>query len=262
MPNYTIQDLLEIMRALRGEHGCPWDKAQTHKTLRPYVIEEAYEVIDAIDRGNMDDLMEELGDLLLQVVFHCILAEECENFDFSDVIVCVCEKMVVRHPHIFGGVEVKDACEVLRNWEDIKRSEKEMSSLTESMTDIPKTLPALMRAFKVQEKAARVGFDWDDVKGAMSKVFEEIEELNEVYKGNNRDRIREEIGDLLFAVVNVARFLSIDPELALEGATQKFIRRFGFVEREAIKADRHLQDMTLQEMDELWNQGKKREKKF
>jgi tetrapyrrole methylase family protein/MazG family protein len=262
LSKYTIQDLLEIMKALRGEHGCPWDKAQTHKTLRPYVIEEAYEVIDAIDRGDMDDLVEELGDLLLQVVFHSNLGEECGNFDFKDVIDCVCEKMVRRHPHIFGSVEVKNAGEVLRNWEDIKRSEKEIRSLTESMTDIPKTLPALMRAFKVQEKAARVGFDWDDVKGAMSKVCEETEELNEVYKGNNRDRIREEIGDLIFAVVNVARFLGIDPELALEGTTQKFIRRFGFVEREAIKNDRHLQDMTLQEMDKLWDQGKKQEKKF
>jgi tetrapyrrole methylase family protein/MazG family protein len=259
---YKIQDLLGIMTKLRGERGCPWDKAQTHETLRPYVVEEAYEVVDAIDRGNINDLEEELGDLLLQVVFHCRLAEESGRFTFEDVVDGVCKKMVRRHPHIFGDVKVNNSGEVLKNWEDIKQDEKELKSHAESMANIPKAMPALMRAFKVQEKAARVGFDWDDIDDVMNKVFEEVEELNEVYKGNNRDRIKDELGDLLFAVVNVSRFLGINPELAIEGTIQKFIRRFGFVEREALKKDKDLQTMTLQEMDRLWDKGKKQEKKF
>lgn len=262
MSKYTINDLLEVMNTLRGERGCPWDKVQTHKTLRPYVVEEAYEVIDAIDKEDKINLKEELGDLLLQVVFHSRIAEELGDFDFMDVVDGVCEKMVRRHPHIFGSVEVRDKGEVLRNWEDIKRCEKDIRSLSESMATIPKIIPALMRALKVQAKAAQVGFDWDDVEGAMSKVYEEIEELDEVYKGKKRDRIREELGDLLFAVVNVARFLNIDPELALEATTEKFIRRFSFIEKEALKSGRNLHDMTLTEMDILWNKGKKREKKF
>lgn len=262
MAKYTMQDLIDIMAALRGENGCPWDKAQTHESLKPFLLEEAYEVIDAIDRGDANDLTEELGDLLLQIVFHSRLAEERGEFDMGDVIDGICEKMIRRHPHIFGDVKVENAGEVLKNWEDIKREEKDIKTQAQSMANLPGTFPALMLAYKVQEKAARVGFDWADVKGAMDKVFEEMEELKEVYKDNNCDKIREEMGDLLFAAVNVARFLKVDPELALRDATKKFIRRFNYVEQAAAKSDRELQDMTLEEMDKLWEEGKKQEKKF
>jgi tetrapyrrole methylase family protein/MazG family protein len=262
MARFNMQDLIDIMAKLRGENGCPWDKAQTHESLKPYVLEEAYEVIDAIDRNNKEDFIEELGDLLLQIVFHCRLAQERGDFDMGDVIDGICEKMIRRHPHIFGDVKVENAGEVLKNWEDIKREEKDIKFQTESMESLPATLPALMLAFKVQEKAARVGFDWDDVKDAMEKVAEEMDELKEVYKGKNGDKIKEEMGDLLFAAVNVARFLEVNPELALRDATRKFIRRFNYVEQAAAKSDRNLQEMTLEEMDHLWEEGKKYEKKF
>lgn len=262
MARFCMQDLIDIMARLRGENGCPWDKAQTHESLKPYVLEEAYEVIDAIDRKNREDIIEELGDLLLQIVFHSRLAQERGDFDMGDVIDGICEKMIRRHPHIFGDIKVESAGEVLKNWEDIKREEKDVKTQTQSMKSLPKNLPALMLAFKVQEKAARVGFDWDNVEDAMKKVAEEMEELKEVYKGKNGDKIREEMGDLLFAAVNVARFLEVNPELALREATRKFIRRFDYVEQAAAKLDRNLQEMTLEEMDNLWEEGKKYEKKF
>jgi tetrapyrrole methylase family protein/MazG family protein len=257
---HNMEDLIRIMGILRGENGCPWDKAQTHDTLRPYLVEEAYEVIDAIDRKSTEDLVEELGDLLLQVVFHSRLGEERGEFNIGDVIDGVCKKMIRRHPHIFATTHVEDTQEVLKNWEDIKRAEKHVKTQTESMLNLPKVMPALMKAFKVQEKAARIGFDWDNVEDVMDKVYEEIDELKEVYKGRDRDRIKEELGDLLFACVNLARFLEMDPELTLRDATRKFIRRFNYVEEEAAKTDRDLQEMTLQEMDNLWEQGKNQEK--
>jgi tetrapyrrole methylase family protein/MazG family protein len=258
----TLDDLVDIMGKLRGNPGCPWDKSQTHETLKPFLIEEAYEVIDAIDRNNKKDLIEELGDLLLQIVFHSRLAQERGDFDMGDVIEGVCNKMIRRHPHIFGDITVAGTDEVLRNWEDIKLEEKDMKTEAQSMMNLPETLPALMKAFKVQEKAARVGFDWDDVSGALDKVYEELDELKEVYNTGNSDKIREEMGDLLFACVNVARFLEVEPELALRDAVKKFIRRFNFVEVEAAKSDRSLQDMNLQEMDVLWEKSKNQEKKL
>jgi len=257
-----LEDLIEIMAKLRGNPGCPWDKAQTHESLKPYVIEEAHEVVDAIDRKSSKDLIEELGDLLLQIVFHCRIAQERGDFDIGDVIEGICEKMIRRHPHIFGHVTVDGTQQVLRNWEEIKREEKDMKSEAESMMSLPKSLPALMKAFKVQEKAARVGFDWDDVKGALDKVYEELDELQEVYNAGNSDKIREEMGDLLFACVNVARFLQVEPELALNDAVKKFINRFNFIEEAAAKFDKDLKDMSLQEMEELWQQSKNQEKKF
>ncbi len=262
MAKRTLDDLVDIMAKLRGNPGCPWDKSQTHETLKPFLIEEAYEVIDAIDRNNKDDLVEELGDLLLQIVFHSRLAQERGDFDIGDVINGVCNKMVRRHPHIFGDITVDGTEEVLKNWEEIKRGEKDMKTEAQSMMNLPKTLPALMKAFKVQEKAARVGFDWDDVKGAFDKVYEELEELKEVYNTGNSDKIREEMGDLIFACVNVARFLEVEPELAVNDAVKKFIRRFDFVETEAAKSDKNLQEMNLQEMDILWEQSKNQEKKL
>jgi tetrapyrrole methylase family protein/MazG family protein len=258
----TLDDLVEIMAKLRGTQGCPWDKSQTHETLKPFIIEEAYEVIDAIDRNNKQDFVEELGDLLFQIVFHSRLGQERGEFDIGDVIEGVCEKMIRRHPHIFDDVIVDGTDEVLKNWEEIKREEKDMKSEAQSMMNLPKTLPALMKAFKVQEKAARVGFDWDDISGALDKVYEELDELKEVYNAGNSDKIREEMGDLLFACVNVARFLEVEPELALNDAVKKFINRFNFVEVTAAKFDKNLQDMSLQEMEILWQQSKKQEKKL
>jgi len=262
MSKRTLDDLVEIMAKLRGNPGCPWDKSQTHETLKPFIIEEAYEVVDAISRKNREDLIEELGDLLLQIVFHSRIGEERGEFDIGDVIEGICEKMIRRHPHIFGDVAVEGTDEVLKNWEEIKREEKDMKSEAESMMNLPKALPALMKAFKVQEKAARVGFDWDDISGAIDKVYEELDELKEVYNAGNSDKIREEMGDLLFACVNVARFLEVEPELALNDAVKKFINRFNFVEATAAEFDKSLQDMSLQEMEELWQQSKKQEKKF
>jgi len=258
----NLDALIEIMAKLRGNPGCPWDKSQTHESLKPFIIEEAYEVIDAIERNNKHDFIEELGDLLLQIIFHSRLAEECGEFDIGDVIEGVCEKMIRRHPHIFGHVTVDGTDQVLKNWEEIKREEKDIKLESESMMNLPKTLPALMKAFKVQEKAARVGFDWDDVSGALDKVYEELDELKEVYNAGNRDKIREEMGDLLFACVNVARFLEVEPELALNDAVKKFINRFNFVETNAAKFDKNLRDMSLQEMEKLWQQSKIQEKKL
>lgn len=260
MPKYTLDDLVKIMAKLRGEPGCPWDKRQTHRTLRPFLIEEAYEVVDAIDRNNTKDLVEELGDLLLQIVFHSHIGHEKNAFDVSDVISGICEKMIRRHPHIFSDIVVNGTDEVLENWEDIKRQEKDLKTEAQSMRNLPKTLPALMKALKVQEKAARVGFDWDNITGALKKVSEELDELKEVYNTGNSDKIREEIGDLIFACVNVARFLEVEPELALNDAIKKFIRRFSFVETEAAKSDKNLRDMNLHDMDILWQQSKSREK--
>lgn len=262
MSKRTLDDLIEIMAKLRGNPGCPWDKSQTHETLKPFLVEEAYEVIDAIDRKSKEDLVEELGDLLLQIVFHSRLAQEREDFEIGDVIEGVCNKMIRRHPHIFGDITVEGTDEVLKNWEDIKLEEKDMKTEAQSMMSLPETLPALMKAFKVQEKAARVGFDWDDVSGAFDKVYEELDELKEVYNDRNSDKIREEMGDLIFACVNIARFLEVEPELALKDAVKKFIRRFNYVEVEAAKSDRNLQEMNLQEMDILWEQSKNHEKKF
>ncbi|MCG0275802.1 MAG: nucleoside triphosphate pyrophosphohydrolase [Thermosediminibacteraceae bacterium] len=257
-----MKDLIDIMARLRGENGCPWDKAQTPETLKPFLLEEAYEVINAIDCGNPDELSEELGDLLLQIVFLSRIAEEKGDFSFNEVVNGICEKMIRRHPHIFGEKQLKTAAEVLKNWEEIKKEEKEVESYAETMDKIPETFPALMRAYKVQEKAARVGFDWENVEGALEKVYEELKELREVYKGNDSGRIMEEIGDLLFAVVNVARFLGVNPELALREATNKFIRRFRYVEEAASKIDKKLHEMTLEDMDRLWNEGKIKEKKL
>lgn len=259
---YSIRDLVDIMARLRGENGCPWDKAQTPETLKTFLLEEAYEVMDAIDSGDPKELSEELGDLLLQIVFLSRIGEERGEFKFDDVVNIICEKMIRRHPHIFGEKRLENAEEVLKHWEEIKKEEKEVKSYAETMDKIPESFPALMRAYKVQEKASRVGFDWENVDGALEKVYEELNELREVYKGDDRGKIMEEIGDLFFAMVNVARFLGVNPELALREATNKFIRRFKYVEETSSKMGKKLQEMTLEDMDRLWDEGKIQEKKL
>ncbi len=253
---FIMDDLMEIMQQLRGEKGCPWDLKQNHESLKHYLIEETYEVIEAIDEKNMDKLMEELGDLLLQIVFHARIAEENNGFNFNDVVTCISAKMIRRHPHVFGKVKADTPHQVLINWDKIKRAEKGLKSYAEMMKDVPRHLPALMRAAKVQEKAAKVGFDWEKVDEAQEKLFEEVNELKEVYKTGDRGKIKEEIGDVFFAAVNVARLLKIEPEMALKDTITKFISRFSLIEKLARQSNRGLEEMTLEEMDALWDKAK------
>ena len=254
--NYDFMDLLDIMDKLRGEEGCPWDKEQTHTSLKKYLIEESYEVIEAIDNKDVDMLIEELGDVLLQVIFHSQIGKEEGFFEIKDVIQSICDKMINRHPHVFSDLEINNSNEVLENWDKIKSIEQGNKTYTDSIRHIAKTLPALMRADKVQKKAAKVGFDWDNIEDAMKKIIEEYKEIEDVYKSKNKVKILEEIGDLLFSVVNVARFLDIDPENALNYSIDKFINRFRYIEDESISMGRNLDNMSLEEMDELWKEAK------
>lgn len=256
----NLSRLVEIMHKLRAEDGCPWDRKQTHRSLRTYLIEEAYEVIQAIDNQDDDELCEELGDVLLQVVFHSEIADERRRFNINHVLEGIIEKLIRRHPHVFGSVEAKDSETVLRNWERIKQTEHAEDADGEGQVsilhNIAGAMPALMRAVKVQSKASRVGFDWPDVEGALSKVAEELSELEEARNAGDIDAVEEEVGDTLFALVNVARFLKVDPEIALGKAVDKFIGRFQYVEDEAERSNRHLEEMTLEEMDMLWEESK------
>lgn len=253
---YDIDDLLDIMAKLRDENGCPWDKEQDHSTLKRYLIEECYEVIDAIEKDSDESLLEELGDVLLQVVFHSQIADERKAFNFHDVCDAECKKMIYRHPHVFGVEEIATSADVLKRWDEIKRDEKGFKSRTNELKSVPRSMPALIRGYKVQEKAAKVGFDWDNVDDAMAKVYEELNEFKEVYKGKDENDKVEELGDLIFAVVNVARFLKIDPEIAVHKTIEKFIQRFNYIEDAAEKSGHKLEDMTLSEMDSLWNEAK------
>ncbi len=254
--NYDFKDLLDIMDKLRGEDGCPWDREQTHISLKKYLIEESYEVIEAIDNKDIDMLIEELGDVLLQVVFHSQIGKEDGFFEIKDVIQSICDKMINRHPHVFGDLDIRNSNEVLENWDSIKNKEQGNETYTDSLRHIAKVLPALMRADKVQRKAAKVGFDWNNIEDAMKKIIEEYKEIEDVYKSKNKVKILEEIGDLLFSVVNIARFLDIDPENALNYSIDKFINRFQYIEDTAISKDKELKNMSLEEMDELWNEAK------
>ncbi|KKM10911.1 nucleotide pyrophosphohydrolase [Clostridiales bacterium PH28_bin88] len=253
---YPLDPLVQLMSTLRGDRGCPWDKQQTHQSLKRYLVEEAYEVLDAIDSANMHNLCEELGDLLLQVVFHAQLARESGAFDMNDVVQGITEKMIRRHPHVFGEVEAETPSEVKANWDQIKAAEKEEAGQKSAM-DIPRALPALMRAEKVQQAAARVGFDWPEVSGAWEKVGEELRELKASVENGDAGTVREEMGDVLFAVVNVARFLGIHAEEALGRSVEKFIRRFRHIETRAQEQGRNLAEMTLEEMDIFWEEAKK-----
>ncbi|NLP30734.1 MAG: nucleoside triphosphate pyrophosphohydrolase [Clostridiales bacterium] len=251
----AVKRLAKIISILRSEEGCPWDKAQTHESLKPCLVEEAYEVLEAIDNKDWDNLEEELGDVLLQVIFHSDLGKEEGKFDLKSIANRECEKMIRRHPHIFSNFSIDSIDTVVEKWENMKQREAQIS-YTESMKRIPKSLPALRKSYKVQAKAAQVGFDWNDTDSAFEKITEETKELFEAYKKSNQDSIVEELGDLLFAVVNVARFLQVDPEDALNFASQKFIRRFGFIESSAKEEGRKLEELTLSEMDKLWEDSK------
>ena len=255
-----INQLLEIMAKLRNPNGgCPWDLEQNFATIAPYTIEEAYEVADAIAKGDMDELKAELGDLLLQVVFHAQMASEENRFTFDDVAQSISEKMIRRHPHVFGDADIKDAAAQTENWEVIKAEERKKKKSDRTLADVPAALPALMRAQKLQARAARVGFDWPDTTGVIAKIKEELAEVEEALASGNKAHTEEEIGDLLFAVTNLARFVEADAETALRGTNQKFIRRFESVE-DALKArGKNIKDATLDEMEALWNEAKKQE---
>lgn len=266
---YDVTPLTDVMEALLGENGCPWDKEQTHVSLRKNLLEESHEVVEAIDTNDMEHLKEELGDLLLQIVFHAKLAEQEGAFNLNDVVAAITEKMVRRHPHIFGDVKVDDAEAVLANWEAIKKQEKAdkgMQAQTEPtgiMGKLPPTLPALMKAEKVQQKAHRVGFDWDNIEGPKAKIAEEVAEIDDAIAiaGLGSPKVEEEVGDLLFSVVNLARFAKVDPEQALNRSVDKFVNRFCAVERKIMLDKKDFGNYTVEELDVLWEESKAEEPK-
>lgn len=250
---YNVTNLCRIVKILRGPDGCHWDMKQTHESIRQHVIEEAYEVVDAIDNDDVDNLVEELGDLLFQVVFHAELGSEDGYFNFGDIVTNVCKKMYSRHPHVFGDVKAGNVDEALESWESSKQKEKNLSSYTDNLKNVPKALSTLSRSYKIQKRAAEVGFDWPDAEGAVLKIKEELFEFIEEYKNSNSEKMEEEFGDLLFALVNLARFVKINPDIALNRTINKFINRFEYIETHSKK---DLKQMTLEEMDELWEESK------
>ncbi len=254
--NYNIEDLLLIMELLRGEGGCPWDAEQTHESIRKDFIEETYEVIEAINKNDKDLLKEELGDVLLQVAFHSQIEKEIGSFDFSDVADGICKKLIERHPHVFGEVNVSSTDEVLSNWDDIKRKSKGQKTQGSSMLKVPKELPALMRAQKVQSKAKKAGFDWDTIDGAFEALESEIAELKEAMKNGTESEIKNEMGDLLFSAVNVSRFLGVDSEEALTLSNEKFIERYVLVEKMADERNIDMKETPINELDMLWKEAK------
>ncbi len=253
---YNIDDLLEIMKILRSPEGCPWDREQDHKSIKKSLIEETYEVIEAINKEDNTLLCEELGDVLLQVVFHAQMADEKGNFNFADVTDGICKKLIERHPHVFGDVKADTSDQVLVNWEQIKSKSKNRKTQTDKMLSVPRELPALMRSTKLQEKAAKVGFDWQSVDGALEKIDEEKKELEQAIKAGDKKNIEEELGDLLFSVVNVSRFVGVDAEEALTASADKFLNRFSVVEKLADERGLNMSETSLEELDKLWEEAK------
>lgn len=246
--NYTFDDLVEIVRILRAPNGCMWDREQTHESIRRNFIEETYEVVEAIDTKNTELLKEELGDVLLQVVFHACIEQENNVFDINDVADGVCKKLIYRHPHVFAKTDVNSTEEILTNWDALKQKEKNQKTVTDSLKSVARSLPSLIRAEKIQKKAAKAGFDWQNVNQAIDKVREELDEIQNA----NENTVNEEVGDMLFAAVNVARMLKVEPEQALEKASDKFIVRFERVE----KMEKNLADLSFDELLSLWKQAK------
>uniref|UniRef100_C6E1Q7 Nucleoside triphosphate pyrophosphohydrolase n=1 Tax=Geobacter sp. (strain M21) TaxID=443144 RepID=C6E1Q7_GEOSM len=251
--------LMEIMRKLRAPGGCPWDAEQSHESLKRYLLEEAYEVIEAIDAKDSAGLKEELGDLLLQPVFHAAIAEENGDFTMDEVLDAINEKLVRRHPHVFGDLVIESSEAQVQNWEKIKSREKGVERKS-ALSGIPPHLPALMQAHKITEKAARVGFDWEHTDQVFAKVMEELHEFEEAMLARDQKEMEAELGDLLFAIVNLGRFLSIDPEDALRKTIQRFTKRFSHVEETLHARGKTLPNSTLEEMDQLWEEAKKLEK--
>ena len=252
-----LQKLVEIMEALRAEDGCPWDKKQTRETLKPYIVEEAYEIIEAIEENDPEKIKEELGDLLFQIIFQCQIGKERNEFTIADVIGKVSDKMTARHPHVFGEAEYKTTDEVISHWEVQKKREgKQRDSILEG---VPKTLPSLLRAHRLQDRAARVGFDWENIDDVLAKFEEEIHEFRKALTEKKQTHIADELGDIFFMLVNISRFIGINPEDALRKTISKFIRRFRYIEMKASEQEKPLPEMTLEEMDRLWDEAKERE---
>jgi len=247
----SFQELIKVVRRLRKE--CPWDREQTHQSIRHNLIEETYEVLEAIDQNDFVELKRELGDLLLHVVFHAVMAEEKRAFKINDVVESISEKLIRRHPHVFKSVVVNDSHEVKRNWERIKMTEGRTSVLD----GVPKEMPALLRALRIQEKASKVGFDWKKKRAVWKKVDEEIKELVGAERSKNQIHIEEEYGDLLFALVNYSRFIGVNPEFALKGSVNKFTRRFQHIEEELKHRGKRIGTVSLKEMDKIWDAKKK-----
>ena len=252
----SFGDLVAIMEELRGPEGCPWDRKQTRRTLRPYLLEETCEVLEAIDKDDLELLVEELGDLLLQVVFHAQIGKEDGEFEIKDITDGIVNKLIIRHPHVFGDVEVTNESGALASWEKSKRDQKGIDNYTDMIKAIPKTLPELMRSYKVQQKAALSGFDWENIDGPLVKLEEEIKEFDEAVRSGVTLDIEGEAGDLLFTMVNVCRFYKIQPELALKATTEKFIKRFEYIEQKVLQIGKKLDKMNLKEMDVLWEEAK------
>ncbi len=249
-----FRKLIEIMAALRGPKGCPWDREQTRESLKPFIVEESYEVLEAIDEGDPGAIREELGDLLFQIVFQCRIAEERGEFSMADVIEKIGSKMISRHPHVFGDADYKTSAEVLVHWEAQKKREgKQRDSVLDG---VPRTLPSLLRAHRVQDRASRVGFDWDRVEDVLPKLDEELQEFRTALHEQRQDGIEEELGDVFFSLVNIARFVGVNPEDALRKTISKFISRFRSIEMAAAEQGKSLGDMSLAEMDALWDEAK------
>ncbi len=254
----NFQKLVDIMTLLRSNDGCPWDKVQTSESIKPYLIEETYEVIEAIDEKDPVKMKEELGDLLLQVVFHAQIAKDRGEFDINDVIDKISDKMVSRHPHVFGDAKFETPEEVTKQWQDRKREEGKLKD--SALEGVPKELPSLLRAHRLQSRAAKVGFDWAKVEDVFGKLDEELEEFKEALEKKDKKEIEDEMGDIFFVLVNISRFVGVNAEEALRKTISKFISRFRYIEMTAADEGRQLSDMTLEEMDALWNEAKKGEK--
>ncbi len=254
---YNVNDLVLIMKLLRSENGCPWDREQTHESIRQNFIEETYEAVEAIDLNDVELLKEELGDVLLQVVFHSEMESEKGNFTMEDVADDICKKLIIRHPHVFSDTKADTAEKVLSNWDNIKMQTKSQTTQTQAMLSVSKSLPSLMRSKKIQQKAAKVGFDWDNIDGAFDKVYEEIQEVKEAYATGDKNLCEEELGDLLFSVVNVSRFLEVDSEKSLYKACDKFIDRFSKIEQLALQRNINIKEASLEQLDALWDEAKK-----
>ena len=253
-PVYDINDLIRLMELLRGPGGCPWDSEQTHTSIRRNLLEEAYEAAEAIDEDDTEHMIEELGDVLMQVIFHADIASSAGRFNLDDITDATCRKLLRRHPHVFGNVKAENGGESLAFWEEIKRGEKQQETTSEAMRSVAHSLPSMWRAEKIQKKAAKAGFDWPDYTGALDALRKELHELEDAISDD--DGINEELGDLLFSAVNVARFFGVDPEGALGCASEKFISRFARVESAALAAGKQLENMSLDDMEVLYQNAK------
>lgn len=254
--NYDFSDFIKLIAFLRSEKGCPWDREQTHESIKMNLLEEAYELYEALEGVDEEHLIEELGDLLMQVLFHSRIAEESGRFNIDTVSDAACKKLVHRHPHVFSNVNVNDSDEVLQNWDNIKRRDRGQQKEHSAMNGISSALPALMRAQKIQSRAGKIGFDWPDVQGAFSKLEEEVSELKDGMDNNNRENIAEELGDIIFSAVNVARFYNLDTEEVVLKSCEKFIKRFEYMEEKAESKGIKLGELSLSEMEEIYQQGR------